>query len=162
MSPFLPAAMAAAAFVGGDLCADLVADGDAAVQLRATRVGHLHTTGTLQGRAVEILVDTGASNTVIDVELARELGLRLTPSAQRGAGVGDSSVAVNRVDGAEMVVGGVRISGDIYTMDFTSLRAALGARGVEAPVAVLGGDAMRSLDAVLVYRENLLFLRPRP
>ena len=158
---FLIAAAIAAAAPGGaaDLRTQLTQSGYVAVQLRPSGVGHLHTDGTLQGRSVEVLVDTGASNTVIDVELARELGLRLIPTAQRGAGVGDASVAVNRIEGAALFVGGVPITGEIYTMDFSSLRAALRARGVEAPAAVLGGDAMRRLDAVLVYRENLLFLR---
>ena len=130
-----------------------------AVRLQPSATGHLHTTGSLQGRAVEVLVDTGASNTVIDIEVAKELGLTLTPVKQRGVGVGEASVAVNRVTGLRFSVGGIPVEGDVFTMDLSAIRTALAARGVTAFQAVLGGDAMRKLDAILLYRENTLFLR---
>jgi predicted aspartyl protease len=155
--------MAAAAALGtlapGTLTESLEAQGYKVVQLQPTAVGHLHTSGSLGGRPVEVLVDTGASNTVIDVALARELGLTLTPVKERGAGVGERTVAVNKVTGANFSVGGIRIEGDVFTMDLSTVNAALAARGVTSFQAVLGGDTMRKLHAILLYRENTLLLR---
>jgi len=78
----------------------------------------------LAGRAVEVLVDTGASNTVIDVEVAREMRLRLAASTRSGAGIGDALAAIYEVEGADLLISGVHIPGPIYAMDFTTLRAA--------------------------------------
>jgi hypothetical protein len=127
--------------------------------MHTSGVGHLHTEGELNGKALEVLVDTGASNTIIDVDLARRLGLVLTPGPQSGAGIGAATVPVMLVEDAVFSVHDVAVPGPIYAMDFTSLRAALQARGSAVPGAVLGGDAMRALDAVLAYRQNQLYLR---
>ena len=159
MSLVLITAAALVASGASELSVTLMKEGYKAVQLLPSAAGHLHTSGSLQCRKVDVLVDTGASNTVIDIEVARELGLKLTPIDQRGAGVGEASVAVNRVAGAAFSVGGIPIEGDVFTMDLSAIRAALAARGETAFQAVLGGDTMRKLDAILIYRENILLLR---
>jgi hypothetical protein len=56
----------------------LSARGYLRVPLRRSGVGHFHTAGTLNGRPVEVLVDTGAACTVVALSVVRELG----PSAE--------------------------------------------------------------------------------
>ena len=51
------------------------------VVLKRNRFGHYVTTGTVNGRSVEFMLDTGASDIAIPAQLAQELGL------QRGAPV---------------------------------------------------------------------------
>ncbi len=51
------------------------------VILKRNRFGHYVTTGTVNGRSVEFMLDTGASDVAIPAELAQELGL------ERGAPV---------------------------------------------------------------------------
>lgn len=45
------------------------------IELRRGADGHYHWPGTINGRAVDFLVDTGATGTALSSELARELGL---------------------------------------------------------------------------------------
>lgn len=45
------------------------------VILKRNRFGHYVTTGTVNGRSVEFMLDTGASDVAIPAELARKLGL---------------------------------------------------------------------------------------
>ncbi len=52
------------------------ADGDV-IDIRRGPDGHYHWPGTINGRAVDFLVDTGATGTAIPARLATELGLRL-------------------------------------------------------------------------------------
>lgn len=165
-SSVIAAASAAAAAIVAPVPTSLVkvlqAQGYKAVQLKPSVVGHLHSTGSVAGRPVEVLVDTGASNTVIDIGLARELELTLTPVIEGGAGVGGAAVPVYRASGVNLTVGDVRIDGDVFTMDLAAVNAAVEARGGTAFRAVLGGDAMRKLDAVLLYRENTLLMLEAP
>lgn len=54
----------------------LTAHGYVRVPLRRSVVGHFHTDGTLNGRPVEVLVDTGAATTVLAMSVVQALGLR--------------------------------------------------------------------------------------
>lgn len=69
-----------------------VADG--VIELRRAPDGHYHWPGTINGRPVEFLVDTGATSTAISAELARDLGLdsegRVQSMTAAGATVGDA------------------------------------------------------------------------
>ena len=58
------------------------------VPLSRSGVGHLHAAGTLNGRPVSVLLDTGGASTVISLTLAQELGLTLTKMPSREAGRG--------------------------------------------------------------------------
>ena len=49
-------------------------DGDV-VEIRRGSDGHYHWPGSINGRAVDFLIDTGATGTAISASLARELGL---------------------------------------------------------------------------------------
>ena len=77
------------------------------IELRRAGDGHYHWPGTLNGRPVDFLVDTGASSVAIPAALARRLGL-----VAEGQVV--SSTAGGRVTGevmrADLVLdGGVRV-----------------------------------------------------
>ena len=52
------------------------------VEIRRGADGHYHWPGTINGRAVDFLVDTGATGTAIPTDLARELGLPLADEVQ--------------------------------------------------------------------------------
>jgi hypothetical protein len=144
-----------------DFTDSLLRQGYVAVALHDSGVGHLYAQGTVNGRAVKVLVDTGASNTVIDADLAKEMMLPTTASGRSGAGVGSARLAANKVEEIDLAVGGVRIRQPVYTMDLAHVRAALASRGVAPPSVVLGADAMRALSGVLVYSRNVLYLLPR-
>jgi aspartyl protease family protein len=45
------------------------------IEIRRGSDGHYHWPGTINGRAVDFLIDTGATGTAISAALARELGL---------------------------------------------------------------------------------------
>src|SRR5215207_4702155 len=50
---------------------------EGSIELRRGDDGHYRWPGTINGRTVEFLVDTGATGTAIPASLARELGLAL-------------------------------------------------------------------------------------
>jgi aspartyl protease family protein len=64
------------------------------IELRRGPDGHYHWPGTINGRPVEFLVDTGATATAISAALARELGLQSDGQVQSmtaaGAAVGEA------------------------------------------------------------------------
>ena len=51
-------------------------DGSREVRLQRNRYGHYHATGTINGKPVEFMLDTGASDVSIPDEVARRVGLQ--------------------------------------------------------------------------------------
>jgi aspartyl protease family protein len=82
-------------------------DATGTIEIRRARDGHYHWPGRIEGRAVEFLVDTGASGTAIPAALARELGLQELGAvrSRTAGGVVDGIV----VQGDLELQGGVRV-----------------------------------------------------
>ncbi len=81
--------------------------GNGTIELRRADDGHYHWPGTINGRTVEFLVDTGATGTAIPSALARELNLPLGDEVRSSTAGG---VAVGRESRADVTLqGGVQV-----------------------------------------------------
>jgi clan AA aspartic protease (TIGR02281 family) len=146
----------------GDLAAFLVGHGFAAVPLRVNAVGHFEIAAEVNGQPARLLLDTGASHTVLATPSAARLGLRTTPSAERAGGVGASDHATETAQIDELRLGAVRLLGvAAWTFDLAHVNAALEARGGTPVDGALGGDVLRPAEAVIDYARATLYLRPR-
>ena len=78
------------------------------VRLQRGRSGHYTAPGTINGRAVNFLLDTGATDVAVSADLARKLGLRFGPqiSLQTANGV----VRGNLTRLGEVGLGGITLS----------------------------------------------------
>src|SRR5436190_13177316 len=72
----------------------LKSHGYVGIEMARNVVGHFEVDARINGRPLRLLIDTGASGTVIDRESARRIQLETTPSEQKGGGVGTSQHAV--------------------------------------------------------------------
>ena len=79
--------------------------GDGVIELHRAPDGHYHWPGTINGRAVDFLVDTGASGVAVPSSLARELDLASEGKAR-------SSTAGGTVVG-EVVRGDIALQGGV-------------------------------------------------
>jgi hypothetical protein len=143
----------------GELTNFLTSLGYQRVPLTRSGVGHFHTTGTLCGRPVEILVDTGASCTVVALSLVQELGLEST-FLDSGAGGAGGPLDQYLVAGAELRLGSFapRLVGPVG-LDFEQVNAPLRAQGSAEVDVILGADVFDSHEAVIDYPSQSLFLR---
>jgi aspartyl protease family protein len=69
-----------------------------AIEIRRGADGHYHWPGTINGRPVEFLIDTGATGTAISIALARELGLESTGDVQSMTAAGPARGEQVRAD----------------------------------------------------------------
>ena len=81
------------------------AEGDI-IEIRRGPDGHYHWPGTINGRSVDFLVDTGATGTAISAALARELDLQSIGQVQSSTAGGPVTGQVVRAD--VTLQGGVR------------------------------------------------------
>lgn len=68
------------------------------VEIRRSADGHYHWRGRIEGRAVDFLVDTGATRTAIPAALARQLGLETLGSVSSSTAGGVVQGMVVRAD----------------------------------------------------------------
>jgi aspartyl protease family protein len=76
------------------------------IEIRRARDGHYHWPGSIDGRTVDFLVDTGATRTAIPESLARQLGLPTLGTVNSSTAGG---VVTGRIVSGDLVLqGGVR------------------------------------------------------
>lgn len=137
----------------------LTARGYQRVPLTRSGVGHFHTAGTLNGRPVEVLVDTGAACTVVALSVVQELGLRAERVDYEAGGAG-GALDQYRIDGADLRLGlfAPKLVGPAG-LDFEHINAALRAQGSAEVDLILGVDVFDAHAAVIDYPSQSLFLK---
>jgi len=137
----------------------LAAHGYVRVPLRRSVVGHFHTDGTLNGRPVEVLVDTGAAITVVAMSVVQAVGLR-SEWLNREAGGAGGALDQYRVEGAVLQLGSLipRLAGPAG-LDFEHVNAPLRANGSAEVDVILGADVFDAHAAVIDYATESLFLK---
>jgi hypothetical protein len=140
----------------------LAARGYLRVPLTRSGVGHFHTAGTLNGRPVEVLVDTGAACTIVALSVVRELGLSAEWINGEAGGAG-GALDQFMVGGADLRLGAFapRVRGPVG-LDFTHINAPLLAQGSAAVDVILGVDVFDAHAAVIDYPSLSLFLTEKP
>jgi len=123
-----------------------------------TGVGHLKLVGHLDGRPIDIVLDTGAGKTFVELNYCRSEGIAVTDTGQPGHGGN-----VHTLGDVRLTLEGLPLKTDgIFALDMSSTNQRLVMRGVEPIRAVIGQDVLRYHQAVIDYATLALFLREEP
>ncbi len=144
-----------------DLEVFLTAKGFISVPLILNGVGHFEIQAMMEGRPVCLIVDTGASGTVLDLGYIRNLGVELELQDMQAGGVGDTLLDIYLFSCVGFEIGACVIDPPVlYAMDLSKVRENLALKGVNADVqGILGADILSTCDAVLDYAQKRLFLK---
>ena len=120
-----------------------------------TQVGHLKLVGQLDGRPIDIVLDTGAAKTIVDLSYCRSEGIAVSDTGQAGHGGN-----VYTLGDVRLTLEGLLIRTDgIFAIDMTSTNQRLMMKGVDPIRAVIGQDVLRHHQAVIDYATLALFLK---
>ena len=123
-------------------------------------IGHLQLVGLLQNAPVDILVDTGAASTVVDLSYCRAKGIPTRDTGKLGGGAGGITLAIHALDGATLSLDGQPLRSDgVYAVDLTHVNEGLVTKGASRVQGVLGADVLAYHQAVIDYATMSLFLR---
>jgi len=123
------------------------------------QIGQLQLVGLLQGAPVDILVDTGAASTVVDLSYCRAKGIPTRDTGKLGGGAGGITLAIHALDGAMLSLDGYPLRSDgIYAVDLTHVNEGLVMKGAARVQGVLGADVLTYHQAVIDYATMSLFL----
>jgi hypothetical protein len=138
----------------------LEASGYRRIPLTRNGVGHFETSGTLAGTSVRVLIDTGAGSTVVSLELAQKLGLKLTLLDRKGRGAGSGELDIYQLEENILRLDDATPRpSTLYAMDLSHVNAALAMKGVTPVEVILGVDVFESQAAVIDYGSRSLFLK---
>jgi aspartyl protease len=143
-----------------DLSGYLERQGFRRIALKRSLVGHFHTAGTLNGHAVDVLIDTGAASTVVNLALVQSLELKQIKMPNLGGGAGGGNLEIYHLPDAIVMIGEVRPKTQaLFAMDLSHVNQALATKG-EGPVdVILGVDVFEAQSAVIDYGSSSLFLK---
>ena len=116
--------------------------------LARNSVGHFQLLGQLGDRSLDILLDTGAASTVVDLGYCASQGIATRDTGRLGGGAGGATL-----DGLPLRSDG------IYAVDLSHVNEGLTMRGAGCVQAVLGADVLTYHRAVIDYATMSLFLR---
>jgi len=137
-------------------------EGPSSVTIRLRRAidGKLYLTVPVMGRDLLLFLDTGAS-TVIDIDVARKLGVPLVDTGQQGFGL--TGVAGKRISThVDLRLGTLKISQlPVDCLDLTQLRAVSRGNGMPDFDGVIGAELLTELQAQIDFgRLTLTVKRP--
>jgi hypothetical protein len=127
--------------------------------LSRNAVGHLQLVGQLESRQLDILVDTGAASTVVDLHYCQSEGIATRDTGRLGGGAGGATLAIHVLDHAVLTLDGLPLRSDgIYAVDLSHVNQGLAMKGANRVHAVLGADVLMYHRAVIDYVTMSLFL----
>ena len=149
---------------GAPLAEWLAGQGYDRVDLKRSAVGHFEIEAQVNGNPVHMIIDTGASHTVLDAGVAKGLGVTVTPVKGEAKGpcmsgtmgpLGDARLDELRLDAFTME------SLSVAVLDLSDTNTALDQAGSTAIGGILGADFLHRTAAVIEYADKRLYLKPQ-
>lgn len=129
------------------------------LELHKNNVGQLTLIMKYDERPLRLILDTGASSTVIDIAAAAALQLPMEPLPLLGGGVGTTQATVYQLPAAELQLGSLILKDKtLFAMDIQHVNQALAARAAERVDGVFGSDLLHSYRAIIDYQHRCLYL----
>lgn len=107
-----------------------------------------------------ILLDTGASANLFDYEFAKELGLHLTPTGEKGGGAGGLTLDIFTIDEVSLEINGQHFTFDNFlSMDFETIKQSLISSGLSADFqGILGFGFFKMTKCFIDYSSDRIFI----
>ena len=126
------------------------------------QIGQLQLVGLLHNVPVDILLDTGAASTVVDLSYCRAKGIPTGDTGRLGGGAGGITLAIHALGGATLSLDDYPLRSDgIYAVDLSHVNEGLVTKGASRVHGVLGTDVLTYHRAVIDYATLSLFLHHR-
>jgi len=131
------------------------------IPFELNQIGHLQVKVNIDGVEATFLIDTGASNTVIDIGFAHTNHLEFSSIDMQGGGVGTSEMLLYHRQIKSFKIKDFKITSfDLYATDFKHIKDSLAKKGItEECHGVIGADILIAFNAKINYKKKKLSLR---
>ncbi|GAB5402034.1 MAG: hypothetical protein Aurels2KO_02650 [Aureliella sp.] len=140
--------------------AQLLSDGFSAIRMTCSSIGQFLVRLQYDVHELTMILDSGASSSVVDIKKANRLDVDLEHLGVKAAGVGTSAAQVFRLPERKIRIGDLELAQTrLLAMDLSHVNQALDERNVAAVDGVLGTDILISHKAIVACSEATLFLK---
>ena len=128
--------------------------------LNLTKTSHFKTSAKINGVKGSFIVDTGASNTCIDINLIEEFNLTSEESDTKAAGAGATDMATQISKKNTVTIGKWKSKkNNLVIFDLSHVNEALINHGSKPVHGIIGADILQKGKAIIDYKTNSLFLK---
>lgn len=143
-----------------ELAGLLAGQGYHALPMRSLATGHFVVDGSAGGTSFALIVDTGATHTILDRQRARRFRLALREERGRATGLGGADQAVATAVLREVTLGPLHLDSlPVSVLDLAHVNQTLRGAGAGVVDGIIGADLLMRGQAVIDYATTRLYLR---
>ena len=130
------------------------------VRLLTLPTNHYVVIATLNGTAGRFILDTGASSTCVSTELATHFHLNPKPSEEKASSASANELDTEVAHHNELVIGSWSSKRrSVVLFDMQAVNHALQKLDIEAVDGIIGADILQSVNAIIDYKNDWLYLK---
>ena len=130
------------------------------VRLLTLPTNHYVVIATLNGTLGRFILDTGASTTCVSTELATHFHLNPKPSEEKASSASANELDTEVAHHNELVIGSWSSKRrSVVLFDMQAVNHALQKLDIEAVDGIIGADILQSVNAIIDYKNDWLYLR---
>ena len=134
--------------------------GYGSVRLLTLPTNHYVVIATLNSTEGRFILDTGASTTCVSTELATHFHLNPKPSEEKASSASSNELETELAHNNELLIGpwsSKRRS--VVLFDMQAVNNALQKHHIETVDGIIGADILQSVNAIIDYKNDWLYLR---
>jgi len=138
----------------------LLRKGYTIIKLTKINTNHFEFKATLNGVNGQFILDTGASNSCVDIHLADKFKLEVKDSETKAAGAGAIDIETKISSKNKLQINDWKfLNCHIVLLDLTHVNTALIEHKAEAVDGIMGADILEKGEAIIDYSNRLLYLK---
>lgn len=132
------------------------------IKLKKTITNHFELKAKINGVKGRFILDTGASNTCVDFNLAEHFKLTVEDSDTKAAGAGASEMLTKQALDVKIKIGKWRYHNlHLVLLDLTHVNTALVDHLAEPIEGIIGADILKQGKAIIDYDKKYLYIKKR-
>ena len=130
------------------------------IKLRKIVTNHLELDAELNGVKGKFILDTGASNSCVGMDLIDYFSLTAQESETKAAGAGAVGMETQKSENNTLVIGKWKTKKfDLVLFDMTHVNSALEQHDAKKVHGIIGADILEKGKAIIDYNKKILYLR---
>ena len=138
----------------------LLSKGYVKIKLKKINTNHFELKAKLNGIKGRFILDTGASNSCIDINLSEKFNLTVEDSETKAAGAGAIGMETKISTGNKLAINQWKNKNcTIVLLDLTHVNTALTEHNASSIDGIIGADILEKGKAIIDYKKKRLYLK---